>query len=73
MAEMSGQGCSKQQSLLIRFDASCAKDDMGTWDILRVQPEIVTRGNMKGQAIVLTVVFPDEDLGAIFGTEAERP
>ena len=69
---MCGEGSGEQQGLLIRFDASRSQDDMRAGNILRVKPEIVAGSDMKGQSIVLTVVFPDEDFGTVPSKESER-
>ena len=44
---------------------------MRTGDVLGVQPQIVGRCRLEGQAVVLTVVLADENVFAVLGYEAE--
>ena len=59
------------QVLFARLFAREAQDDVRAGDVLGVQPNVVGRRRVEGQAVVLVIVLADEDALAVLGHEAK--
>ena len=71
LAEMGGKTSGEFQRSGGWIAAVTAQNDMGTGNILGVEPNIVASGRLEGKPIILVIVFANENLGAVRGQKTE--
>lgn len=71
LAEMGGKTSGEFQRGGGRIAAVTAQNDVGTGNILGVEPNIVASGRLEGKPIILVIVFANENLGTVRGQKTE--